>query len=80
MDLGSCEKEELEAIAETLGGVGGEGRGGELVLDPVHSQLRLADATLVQLELRLFFDGVAEHVVGRIWPFLLRRRNPAYRR
>jgi hypothetical protein len=34
-------------------------------VDLVHSQLRLPDAALVQLDLRLFFDGVAEHVVER---------------
>jgi len=63
--LADAVEEELEAVAEPLGGVGGEGRGGELVLDPVHNELRLPDAALVQLDLGLFFDGVAEHVVER---------------
>ena len=63
--LADAVEDELEAVAEPLGGIGGEGRGGELVLDPVHSQLRFPGAALVQLDLRLFFDGVAERVVER---------------
>ena len=63
--LADAVEEELEAVAEPLGGISGKSRCGELVLDPVHSQLRLPDAALGQLELRLFFDGVAEHVVER---------------
>jgi hypothetical protein len=63
--LADAVEEELEAVAEPFGGIGSEGRGGELVLDPVHGQLRLPGAALGQLDLRLFFDGVAEHVVER---------------
>jgi hypothetical protein len=63
--LADAVEEELEAVAEPLGGIGGEGRGGELVLDPVHRQLRIPGTALGQLDLRLFFDGVAEHVVER---------------
>ena len=38
--LADAVEEELEAVAEPFGGIGGEGPGGELVLDLVHRQLR----------------------------------------
>src|SRR5690349_1580839 len=63
--LADAVEEELEAVAEPLGRIGGKGGSGELVLDPVHGQLRLPGASLGQLELCLFFDGVAEHEVER---------------
>jgi hypothetical protein len=63
--LADAVDEELEAVVEPLGGIGGKGRGGELVLDPADGQLRLPGAAFGQLGLGLFFDGVAEHVMER---------------
>src|SRR5512146_1961958 len=63
--LADAVEEELEAVAEPLGGIGGKGRGGELVLDPAHGQLRLPGAASGQLDLGLLVDGVAEHEVER---------------
>jgi len=42
--LADAINDELEAVAEPLGGIGGKGRGGELVLNIADSQLRLPGA------------------------------------
>ena len=81
--LADAVEEKLEAIAEPLGRISGKGRGGELVLDPVHGQLRLPGAALaphVGGAYANFLSSAAATDVAAIYPAEVYNRLAAVKR